>query len=207
MLSRAYGLLPALVLVSCLPLCVWAGPIMDSVNASATPWGASWYADEVGWYYTPSFGYTLGGIETKFGSSDGRTVTVQFWSAHPEDGGVVLASGGFIPVANAFAGADFGSVALTAGHTYFVGFQNTTWLVENVTADPGATMWSPVRWSGPPYNGTYSLSEADYFTSQPIILFEGPEGAAIPEPASAILLASGLAGLAFASRRRFARPR
>lgn len=52
---------------------------MDSVNPRAAPRAyTSWWADEVGWYYTPGFGYTLCGIEAKFGSSDGRTVIVQF---------------------------------------------------------------------------------------------------------------------------------
>jgi hypothetical protein len=58
--------------------------IIDSINAQYDPsLAASWNVPEVGWVYIPTFSYTLSGIGTKFGSSDGRTVTAEIFSGAP----------------------------------------------------------------------------------------------------------------------------
>jgi hypothetical protein len=58
--------------------------IIDSINAQYDPsLAASWNVPDVGWIYIPTFSYTLSGIGTKFGSSDGRSVNAEIFSGAP----------------------------------------------------------------------------------------------------------------------------
>src|SRR3954449_12655533 len=71
---------------------------VDNINGSAVPAPSVFFdgISAIGWYYTPSFGYSLTGISSYFDplfSSSDRTVTVQIQSERPTNGGGVLAQG------------------------------------------------------------------------------------------------------------------
>ncbi len=177
--------------------------VADSINQNASPSGATWAATEVGWFYTPTLSYNLVGVQTKFGSADSRTVTVEVYDAFPGSGGTLLRSAGFTPEANAFAGGEFAPLSLTAGDTYFVGFRNVGGLSVNVTSDPGATnLPGGLRYSFD-NNGSYNLGPETAFTAQPILQFEtGTAPIPTPEPTSLTLVAVGVvAQLGYAWRR------
>jgi hypothetical protein len=176
--------------------------VADSINQNASPAaGYTWGATEVGWYYTPASSYDLVGVQTRFGSADSRTVTVEVYDAYPGDGGVLLRSADFTPAADAFAGGVFAPLGLVAGHTYFVGFRNVGDLAVNVTLDDGATnLPGGLRFSFA-NDGSYVLGPETGFTAQPILQFL--KSSSTPEPASLTLLALGaIAQMGFAWRRR-----
>ena len=81
--------------------------VIDSVNAGRNADANAWGVPEVGWIYTPSFSYNLTGVGTKFGSGDPRTITVEVYDELPSQGGTLLRSAIFSPVANAFTGGGF----------------------------------------------------------------------------------------------------
>lgn len=178
--------------------------VIDSLNESLAPKPTTWDAGEVGWTYTPSFDYSLEGIETKFGSVDSRIVTLEFYDEHPEDGGVLLRSGSFSPASNVFSGAVFSGLMLTAGEDYFMGFRHVLDLGVNVTEDSGATAMSPLRFSFDD-NGSYDFFEPGTFTENPILRFLGtpsPPGGVIPEPSSILLLCIGLLVILIGFRKK-----
>ena len=171
--------------------------VADSVNAErATYSSMTWGVAEGGWFYTPGHSYELVGIETKFDTTDGRTVTVEVWDEHPEDGGAVLRSAGFT-AATDFAGGSFAALTLTAGEDYFVGFRDVRNLGVNITEDAGATVMDPFRWGGTSA-GAYPETESGHNTGKPILRFLAPEP--IPEPAGLGLI--GLILLATGRRKR-----
>jgi len=122
----------------------------------------------------------------------------------PLEGGTLLGSATFTPIANTFSGGSFSPISLTAGHTYFLGFENTLYLGVNVTSDVGATYLSELRYGDPPF----SFTEAGYFTGQPILEFAS--GSTVPEPASLIASAGmgtmGLIAYGWKKRGRLNRP-
>jgi hypothetical protein len=184
-------LVGALALAVCAPMSR-ADSVMDGVNMGATPSGDSWYATDVGWFYTPSFSYQLTGVETRFSSLDSRLCTLEFFRVGPpsDPGSVLLRSSPFAP-STSWAGGTFAPLALTAGTTYFVGIRNTQWLGVNATNDPGATVWSPLRWDYD-NSGSYAAVESGRYTSQPILRFRGPD--AIPEAGTLTALMGLLSG-------------
>lgn len=171
--------------------------VVDSINSDKTPANTYWLATEVGWTYTPGFSYDLSGVNTKFGSDDSRTVTLEVYSAAPALGGALLRSVGFTPVANAFSGGTFSPLSLLAGQSYFIGFRNTGGLNVNVTADQGASALDPLRYSFS-NDGSYNSVESGIFTAQPILQFVGENTTSIPTPA----LLPGLIGLGLGVLRK-----
>jgi hypothetical protein len=111
---------------------VSASPILDAFNPTATGNGGTYNADDIGWFYTPAFSYTLDGIGAKFTTPiDGRMVTALIFSGMP--GSLTeLGEGGFTPVANSFADAAITPILLTAGTTYFVALENVAGLGSNL---------------------------------------------------------------------------
>ncbi|MDP3855074.1 MAG: PEPxxWA-CTERM sorting domain-containing protein [Phenylobacterium sp.] len=191
----------ALIATSAFSATAASAAVVHEINptgASAATWGAT----EVGWFYTPDTSYTLTAIGTKFGSSDGRTVTAEFYSGAP-GALTLLRSGTLVPIANAFADAVLAPLNLTAGMTYFFGFTNVGGLDTNVTDDAGATNLA----GGLMYSfgsGAYENGPETHFTAQPMVRFSGDLGSAVPEPATwaMMIVGFGLAGSAVRSRRR-----
>jgi hypothetical protein len=135
--------------------------VIDSINASATPGSNSvesieWASNGQGWFYTPSFSYTLTGISTNFGPANTSTnpavtptITVQIQTDRPVNGGTVLGQGTFqgSSLAGGIGGASFSPVSLIAGHAYFVDFLNDTGMGINVG------LWQNVGGVPTPSNG------------------------------------------------------
>jgi hypothetical protein len=128
-------------------------------------------------------------------------VTVEFYLAGPpSDGGALLGSGTFTPLADAFAGGTFAPVTATAGTTYFVGFRNVSGLSLNTTTDSGAVVASNLRFDTDGLGG-YDQMSVPGDADRPILQFIGPS--AVPEPSSVVmLLGTGVLGLIGYRRRR-----
>jgi hypothetical protein len=177
-----------------------AAVVMDAINPGGTS-SSTWAADEVGWFYTPTFSYSLSGIGTKFGSSDGRTVTAEIFSGVPGSL-TLLASGNLTPIANAFSDAFFSAINLTAGTTYFVAFEHVSGLATNVTDTAGATnLAGGLRYSFSS-NNSFDSGPETQFTAQPMIEFIGGRGGAVPEPATWAMMVLGFGTAGAALRRR-----
>lgn len=173
--------------------------VIDSVNANRSPSANSfWGVSEVGWFYTPTFSYTLNGINTKFGSggfANNRTVTVEIYNGAPS-AGTLLRSANFTALINQFSGGTFASLNLTAGQNYFIGFRNVSSLGVNFTNESGATALSSLRY-GFANNGSYPDSFNFIPNTQAILQFT-QNSTPIPTPA----LLPGLAGLGIAAWRK-----
>jgi hypothetical protein len=196
--------LPALAFAALLSLNIGtaSAAVVDSVNESGTPYsGIDWNAIDIGWVYTPLFSYVLNGVNTKFASGDGRTVTEVIYAGIPSSGGTLLASATFTPVANVFSGGTFNDVQLDAGSQYFVGFINVNGLLLNVTADPGAVEL-PTYYSfvGRLSQDTFATGPQYGRNGQPILEFVSTS-VSVPEPATVALLGLGLVGFAMSRRK------
>ena len=176
--------------------------VVDSVNVGKTPIASQWNVGDVGWLYTPSFGYDLGGIETLFptGLENHHNVTVELYDELPSAGGVLLRSAMFVSEANVFSGGSFTPISLVANEDYFVGFRNVANLGPNITRDPGATLLSRLYLSD---DGSYQYT-LDDLHSAPILRFLAPPAPAAPapEPTSITLLGLGALPLLRRLRRR-----
>ena len=152
--------------------------LVDSVNQVGFPSPLSrWRAAEVGWEYTPTFSYTLTGVSTEFSYipyGDKRTVTVEVYDGLPSNGGRLLRSADFTPLAQTFSGAFFRPINFRAGHTYFIGFRNVAYLGINVTANPEAIALAPLYYSLD-NDGSYSFIETvrNNDSANPILEFYG----------------------------------
>ena len=187
--------------------------VADSINEFASNGAASWAATEVGWFYTPSSAYGLVGINTRFGSSDGRTVTVEVYDAHPGSSGVLLRDGDYTLTGTSFQGGLFDELLLVAGEEYFIGFRNVGLLGDlgglgvNVTNDDGAEqLLGEFGDEGLRYSfindGSYANGPETGFTAQPILQFLANEPTSVPEPLTLALVAGGLVALGATRRRR-----
>jgi hypothetical protein len=154
----------------------------------------------VGWLYTPALTYTLTGIETKFRTTDVRTVTVEVYSDVPSNGGTLLRSAPFTPAAGIFSGGAFPGLPVAAGHSFFIGFRNVAGLGANTTtAAQGSQSLGPDYYD---FDGTGTYALHFPFTmgdvDRPILALNGSP---IPEPATSGLIVTG-ALLAIAKRWR-----
>jgi hypothetical protein len=191
------------------PLYGNADVVSDSINAQYDPYlAASWNVPDVGWIYIPTFSYKLSGIGTKFGSSDGRSVTAEIFSGAPAQAPppcpcvstgslVLLGAGTLTPVAGAFAyTTSFPDVHLIPNETYFVWFQNVQGLLVNFTfyQDPPATALGGVYYDfGTDWNpsNTFNQGPETGAVSQPILEFIGNHSVGVPGP----MAGTGLPGL------------
>jgi len=208
-----------------------ADTIADSVNLGDTgDSGAYWGSSDVGWLYTPSSSFNLSGIETKFSIPNGttiedRTVTVALYAGNtPANGGTFLGSFNFdsaLADNNTLGGGTFATpISLSAGSTYFVGFENVGPAADspgpnqddlgvNFTTDPGATFLSNLYYDAP---GSSTCNTGAGFAcedtntdilGQPILAFLAPSPVSTtPLPAALPLFASGLGALGLLSWNR-----
>lgn len=194
---------------------------IDSINPNATPPFVEYAGpQDIGWYYTPTFSYTLTGITTEFvavpNGTGQRTITVQIQTERPVNGGTVLAQGTFSAnsASGGFLGSSLPAVQLTAGTTYFVDFLDTVGMGVNLGSWQNDQNGNPMPSNGATTNlgawygnavgsgstdfSTVAIIDPAYYTttsgnvsfSEPILFFAGT----VPEPASAgiLLAASGL---------------
>jgi PEP-CTERM motif len=205
--------------------------VIDNINGSASPTFLVFGApdDNVGWNYTPSFSYNLTGISTVFesvpnGDTLPRTVTVvlENTGAGGAPIGDPIASGDVTVGRDGGAqGVSFSPVTLTAGVTYFVGFENVLSLGLNIVnfLPDGVQPPGTVNLNGW-YNGTPPGNNFQNFIPQivegelqvfsaPILNFSGtpitPGG--VPEPSTWAMMFLGFAGLGFLGYRRTAKTR
>jgi hypothetical protein len=165
----------ALLILAVLLCNAASAAVVDSFNADKNPAAGAWGVSEVGWIYTPGSSYNLTGVRTKFGSGPGsysRTVTLEVYDELPSQGGTLLRSAAFSPLADAFAGGSFGSLAVTAGEDYFIGFRNVNNLGSNFTTDPYSASVSHLFY-GIQDAGIYGSENAFLDYTQAILQFEG----------------------------------
>jgi hypothetical protein len=165
--------------------------VIDDVNGGAAPRASAiWGVNDVGWVYTPGFGYDLIGVNTKFLDysmfPDGQVVGLEVYDAAPIAGGTLLRSAPFAAHGGVFVGALFAPLALVAGQDYFIGFRNVLFLGGNETGDPfAATLPFYASIVG---SGTYESTLIGCGCSAPILQFVAEDATSVPEPATLILL-------------------
>jgi len=171
--------------------------VADSVNGNAVAAGDLILGGntqpkvEHGWLYTPSHGFDLSGVKTKFGAAGGQTVTLEIYDELPSTGGTLLRSATFSALANQFAGAFFDELTLVAGEDYFIGFRGVAGLGANVTKADGADEL-PAYFSFKD-DGSYDTADTSLFAPRVILQFFADNGLAeVPEPAASMLFAAGL---------------
>jgi len=210
--------------------------IIDSINAGISPFAGEcsspsvqnpgcYNAYDIGWFYAPTFSYTLNGIGTEFGgTTDSRTVTALIYSGSPPpippplcitpgcplniseaipsfSGSLtLLGSGGLTPVANALAVASIAPIELKAGDSYFVVFENLVGLSPDFIFPENAfaTNLGFAFLDDPPSELLFT-TVANGPTAQPILAFFGEP---VPEPTSLPLFCAGLFSLGVLLYRR-----
>jgi hypothetical protein len=170
--------------------------VVDSIDASSPLNAGSYNTPDFGFLYTPGFSYTLDGIETEFGATDSRTVTIAIYSGLPGSLSF-LASGSVNPVANTFVTATISPFLLTSGTTYFVAFENLNGLASNITLS-GPTSVTFYQDDGDLSFGTGPNFQQDV---GPLVQFDGV-ASAVPEPSTWAMLILGFAGIGAMTYRR-----
>ncbi len=204
--------------------------IIDSINGSFLPPFVTFdpSVSNLGWNYTPSFSYNLTGISTFFEPIGDpapvtRTVTVVLENTA---GGAPIATGDVsVGASGGDVGVTFSAVTLTAGQTYFVGFENVAGLglnivdwFQGVNGPPNQQPAGTVNLDGwykgsPPGNNFQTFipqivdGELQVF-SAPILNFSGtPITGGVPEPSTWAMMLAGFAGLGFLGYRQAAKAR
>ncbi len=175
--------------------------------------------------------YNLTGISTFFEPVDNppvatRTVTVVLENTA---GGAPIATGTVSVGASGGAqGVSFSPVTLTAGQTYFVGFENVLGLGLNIVdwfqgvngpvgEQPPGTVNLDGWWQGTPAGNNFTTftpqmvgGELQVF-SAPILNFSGtpitPPPTPVPEPSTWAMMLAGFVGLGFLGYRQTAKAR
>lgn len=179
--------------------------VIDSVNAGKTPDAGTFQAVEVGWFYTPSFSYSLTGIEARFGfpGDFSGLSTVEIYSNHPGSRGTLLRRSDFFPVQDAYAGGIFEPLSLIAGKSYFIGFRNISGESLIYTSGPGAQVLSPGIYFGFTDEGLYAVGPATGLGYEsPILQFTGElNQGTVPEPSTMVIFALATGAFSFKLKR------
>ncbi|MBL8422795.1 MAG: hypothetical protein JNK06_04730 [Candidatus Accumulibacter phosphatis] len=186
----AHKCVVAAMIVACGTVAAAPTPV-DSINGGASPAATTWSAAEAGWLYSPTESYSLSEVQTRFASTDGRTVAMEIWDQAPVNGGHLLRAASTSLTGEPFATWSFAALDLRAGEDYFFGFRNISGLDVNFTRDAGATNLGRYYFSFTDA-GEYEREVVSSTISgaQPILRFSGTR--AIPEPASSALAALAL---------------
>jgi hypothetical protein len=226
-MKKSVLLLSALVVGVCAGCAAASATIIDNINGSASPPFAFFGApvDNIGWDYTPSFSYNLTGISTFFepiGDPAPVTRTVTF-VLESTAGGTPIATGTVsVGSSGGTQGVSFSPVTLTAGTSYFVGFENVLGLGLNIVSffppgQPAGTVNLDGWWQGTPAGNNFTIfipqmvmGELQVF-SAPILNFSGtpitPPPTPVPEPSTWAMMVLGFAGLGFLGYRKTAKAR
>jgi len=151
--------------------------IIDNINGALAPSGYTWGANEVGFQYTPGFSYSLDGVLTNFGYTDGRSVGLEIHASSPT--GTLLASTSFV-AGSGWTGGYFSSVSLSGGSTYYIDFTNVTGLGANIVN--GGTI-TPYYWG---VNNGYPNFYAGFGG-----LLKFDSGSSVPEAGETLVLLAG----------------
>lgn len=187
-----------------------AGPQVAEVNGSATPGDFVFGPANIGWLWTAPLSFVWDGLGSSFHSC------CQFNVLSPSQAVLTIADG--VPAlggSTLYTGAVDGSghavvnnLVVSAGSTYFIGYSNLTG-AGNFAVGVNIANWVPAQAPGTVnLSGWYTGNNFETFIgassvngvqqqpfSAPILRFEGLVFA-VPEPASALLLATGLLLLA-----------
>lgn len=170
-----------------------------NVNVGLTPTPLLFGLKGIAWQLTPMSTTTVGGIRTWFSDAAGgadRTVTFEIRDGANVNGPALRSVSFNSAVARTgLGGGSFNPIDLNAGANYWLVFLGIQGLGRNVQETPpqGATLL-PVRILPPPSGVFVSARIA---ASAPIL-----QMTAVPEPATNVLLAAGLAVLGFCVERR-----
>lgn len=184
---------------------------MASFNEFAVLTNRQFNASAIGWYFTPTSSFFLTSIQTRFNGafqSADRVVTAELWSDRAAVGGSLLRSSQFQSgsALDTFGGGAFDAFWLEAGTTYFIGFRNVAGLGRNSTEQDGSQSSGHLYFSlGDPALGDYAHLQNVTMVYNPSFALQGyteelsivgnMPTTATPEPASMILMATGMVGM------------
>lgn len=200
-MNKFTALASAVVCMIAAPTHASAQLIADAVNDTLTPSAATWGANSVGWYYTPTTSYVLTGIGTKFGSADGRTVTERIYAG--TIGNLTLLSSGTFTASTTFSTPIFTPISLVAGTQYFVAFDNLKDLGVSITSAAGASNRLGGLYSGFGPTGSPSYNNGPFTNSGQAIMqfYTTNASTGVPEADTWAMLMLGFGGLGIAARR------
>jgi hypothetical protein len=151
---------------------------------------------ETTFLYTPNSSYSLTQVDFYTYSGQGG-FTLRLRADNDGTPGSILRETTFQLAGSGFQGSEFLTpIDISLGSSYWVGFY-TEFGTGSHFAQDGVSVTEYASWST---NGTWDVGPSSWL--KPMIKFYGEESAPVPEPATFILLGSGLAGLAFYRRKK-----
>jgi hypothetical protein len=174
--------------LACVSARVFASPIIDNVNGSASPPFLCFTPNTAGWVYTPNVNFNLDGVYSTFdnvgspttqGPVATRTVTLSVFDKNPS--GALLARTTFTADgAGGNLGGNFPPILLLAGHDYFIGYDNiyniglniANWMPNQAPGTVNLNGWYyGTNWAT--YIPRYDVNGVLQVFSAPILRFEG----------------------------------